>query len=82
MGSSINARETKVLETKQETPNTEKAVVVSWRQKSRWLWLKERGKNTKSLPADGKLQQRVNCTHGLKVGDETIEDKDLIRGKS
>jgi len=56
-----------------------KAEEISWRQKSRCLWLKEGDKNTKFFQKIANSHRRGNCIDKLKVGTEIIEDKHRIK---
>ncbi|WMV59508.1 hypothetical protein MTR67_052893 [Solanum verrucosum] len=55
---------------------------VSWRKKSRCLWLKEGGRNTKYFQKTADSNRRYNCIDRLLVGGEIIEDKEMVKGKT
>ncbi|CAN4081167.1 unnamed protein product [Withania somnifera] len=52
---------------------------ISWRQKSKCLWLKEGGKNTKFIQRMANSHRRGNSIDSLRIGDELIEDKERIK---
>ena len=52
---------------------------ISWRQKSRCLWLKEGDKNRKFFQRMANSYRRGNSIDRLRIGDELIEDKGRIQ---
>nr|XP_016443887.1 PREDICTED: uncharacterized protein LOC107769198 [Nicotiana tabacum] len=75
------AEKEKILSLKMELLQIAKAEEVSWRQKSRCLWLKEGDRNTKYFQRVANSCRRNNHIKKLMVGDEIIEDKDQIKSK-
>ncbi|XP_019244358.1 PREDICTED: uncharacterized protein LOC109224226 [Nicotiana attenuata] len=69
----------KAFNLKVELQQIATAEETSWRQKSRCLWLKEGDKNTKYFQRMANYNRRSNIIDRLKIGDETIEDKALIK---
>lgn len=70
------AEKEKILSLKMELLQIAKAEEVSWRQKSRCLWLKEGDRNMKYFQRVANSRRRNNHINKLMVGDEIIEDKD------
>ena len=66
---------------KMELQQIAKAEEVSWRQKSRCLWLKEGDRNTKYFHRIANFCRRNNQIDTLKVEDEIIDDKDQIKNE-
>ncbi|WMV33011.1 hypothetical protein MTR67_026396 [Solanum verrucosum] len=52
---------------------------VSWRQKSRCLWLKDGDRNTKYFQSVANANRRYNCIDKLKIAEHVIEDKREIK---
>lgn len=52
---------------------------VSWRQKSRCLWLKEGDRNTKYFQKVSNGRRRNNTIDKLKVGEVIVDDKAVIK---
>ncbi|XP_075099232.1 uncharacterized protein LOC142176070 [Nicotiana tabacum] len=52
---------------------------ISWRQKSRCLWLKEGDRNTKYFQKVANSHRRYNCIDRLQVGEDIIEEKEQIK---
>lgn len=78
---SLLVERNKMLALKFELQHIAKSEEVSWRQKSRCLWLKEGDKNTKYFQRIASSHRRNNCIDRLKVNYEIIENKELIRGE-
>lgn len=68
-----------MLALQQEYQQLIKAEEISWRQKSRCLWLKKGDRNTKYFQKMANSHRRNNCIDKLKVGPEIIEDEDSIK---
>ncbi|KAF3642556.1 hypothetical protein FXO37_22454 [Capsicum annuum] len=69
----------KLLQLKIEIQQLAKAEETSWRQKSRYLWLKEGDRNTKYFQRAANSRRRYNCIDKLKVGEIIIDDKVQIK---
>ena len=54
---------------------------VSWRQKSRELWLKEGDKNTSFFHRMANSHRRRNCIKKVRVNGNWVEDEDSIKRK-
>ncbi len=52
---------------------------ISWRQKSKALWLKEGDKNTKFLHQIANSHRKANTIGQLDIDGETTSDQDIIR---
>ncbi|XP_060190379.1 uncharacterized protein LOC132619509 [Lycium barbarum] len=63
------------LNLKLELQQIATAEEISWRQKSRCLWLKEGDKNTKFFQRMANSHRKGNTIDRLKIGNEVIEDK-------
>lgn len=76
-----NTREEKLkaLSLKLDLKQIAIAKEISWRQKSRCLWLKEGDKNTKFFQRMANSHRRGNSIDKLKIEGEIIEDADVIK---
>lgn len=70
---------TQFLNLKLQLQQIATAEEISWRQKSRYLWLKEGDKNTKFFQRMANSCRRCNSIDRLRIGDELIEDKGRIQ---
>ena len=59
-----------------------KAEEISWRPKSRCLWLKDGDTNTKFFHKIASSNRRHNCMDRLMVENAIIEDKKQIKKKA
>ncbi|XP_016450193.1 uncharacterized protein LOC107775033 [Nicotiana tabacum] len=64
---------------KMELEKIANAEETSWRQKSRYLWLKEGDRNTRYFHTMANSHRRYNSIDKLKIGDEITDDKELIK---
>ncbi|WMV40265.1 hypothetical protein MTR67_033650 [Solanum verrucosum] len=69
----------KSLSLKLEIQQIAIAEEISWRQKSRCLWLKEGDKNKNFFQRMINSHRRSNCIDRSKIGDDLIENKELIK---
>ncbi|XP_070020674.1 uncharacterized protein [Nicotiana sylvestris] len=65
-----------VVNLKAELMELAKAEEISWRQKSRCLWLKERDRNTRYFQTIANSHRRNNNIDKLKVDNEITDDKE------
>ncbi|XP_075083310.1 uncharacterized protein LOC142167056 [Nicotiana tabacum] len=68
-----------VVNLKVELTKLAKAEDISWRQKSRCLWLKEGDMNTRYFQTIANSHKRNNNIEKLKVDNEITHDKDVIK---
>nr|XP_016504796.1 PREDICTED: uncharacterized protein LOC107822744 [Nicotiana tabacum] len=71
----------KSLQLKLNIQQMAKVEDISWRQKSRCMWLKEGDRNTKFFQKMKNSYRRNNSIDKLLIGEEISEDKDGIEAK-
>lgn len=68
---------------KRELEETAKAEDISWRQKSRCLWIKHGERNTKFFHKQANAHKRYDCIDRIVIDEELVDDeviKDHIQG--